>query len=398
MKTLNNTEIKNKKIIFRADLNVPLVNRKISDHSRIDSIIPSLKELIEKKNKIFLIAHLGRPRGVLDEKLSLNFLCDIIKQKLQISKVHFLKTFNNKEIKDKQSEMKDGEICLFENIRFYKEEENNEEDFARNLSSNFEIYVNDAFSASHRSHSSIVGLPKFLPSFAGLNFMKEIKNLNSFLNEAKKPNLAIIGGAKISTKIKVIYNLIYLFDSIVIGGAMANTFLAASNTDIGKSLYEKDFIKVAQNILIKAKSQNCKIILPIDAVCSNNLENNTNILKCNIDKVPNDQMILDIGDRTINLISNEITECHSVLWNGPLGAFEFKPFDRGSIVIADVIKKNFINLKLDSLAGGGDTLSAINLAKAKDGFKYLSNAGGAFLEWLEGEKSPGYIAIENNKL
>ena len=397
MKTLENTEIINKKIIFRADLNVPVFDDKITDYSRIDSIIPSIKQLSNTKNKIFIIAHFGRPGGIENKKLSIGFLCEELRKKLDISKIHFLKTFNNEEIQNKQFEMKYGDVCLFENIRFNKEEEDNETDFSKKLSSVFDIYINDAFSASHRSHASIVGLPKFLPSIAGLSFIKEIKNLSNFLNKSKKPNLAIIGGSKISSKIQVIYNLINLFDSIIIGGAMANTFLLANKIEIGNSLYEKNFVKTAHNILIKAKSQNCKIILPIDAICSKTLEGKISVFKYNINNIPKDDMILDIGKNTLKLISKEIIKSKSVLWNGPLGAFEYKPFDKSSIEIANLIKKNFKKNNLDSLAGGGDTLSVINLAKAKDGFKYLSNAGVAFLEWLEGNKSPGYLALKDNK-
>ncbi len=398
MKKLDNLKISNKKIIFRADLNVPVFNGKITDHSRIKSLIPSINYLKKNGNKIFIIAHFGRPKGRVNKKLSLKFLCEDIKKILKVSKIHFLSTFDENEIKKKQLEMDDGEICLFENVRFYKEEEDNESYFSKKISSNFEVYINDAFSASHRNHSSIVGLPKFLKSFPGLNFTREIENLNLFLNETKKPNLAIIGGSKISTKIKVIYNLINLFDSIVIGGAMANTFLLSNNINIGKSLYEKEFIEVAQDIQIKAKEKNCKIILPKDVVCSKSLLKKGNITKCSINSIPNDEMVLDLGKKTIDAISNEIHKSNSVLWNGPLGAFEISPFDRSSIEIANIIKKSSKELNTVSLAGGGDTLSVINLAKAKDGFNYLSNAGGAFLEWLEGNKSPGYIALEKNNI
>ena len=248
MKTLANLEINNKCIIIRVDLNVPTLLGKITDYSRIDSIIPTLELLKNNQNKIFLISHFGRPEGKVEEKLSLHFLCDELKKKLKVSKIHFLKSFDNRDIIKKQTEMNDGEICLFENIRFYKEEETNDLEFSKNLSLNFDLYINEAFSVSHRNHSSIVGLPNFLKSYAGLNFTKEIINLNTFLNKTKKPNLAIVGGSKISTKIKVIYNLINLFDVVVIGGAMANTFLLANNIEIGKSLCEKNYINVASDI------------------------------------------------------------------------------------------------------------------------------------------------------
>ncbi len=397
MRTLVNFAINNKCIIVRVDLNVPRLFDKITDYSRIDSIIPTLELLKNNQNKIFLISHYGRPKGKVNEKLSLNFICEELRKKLKVSKIHFLKSFDNRDIKKKKTEMKDGEICLFENIRFYKQEENNDLEFSKNLSSNFDLYINDAFSASHRNHSSIVGLPNFLKSYAGLNFTKEITNLNIFLSKAKKPNLAIVGGSKISTKIKVIYNLINLFDTVAIGGAMANTFLLANNIKIGKSLCEKNYIKLALDIQSEAKKKNCKIILPIDVVCAEALENNTKIIKCNIDNIPNDKTVLDIGEKTINLIFNEIAKCNSLLWNGPLGAFEFTPFEKSSIEIANKIKKSFKETNIEALAGGGDTLAVINLANANDGFNYLSNAGGAFLEWLEGNKSPGFISLEKNK-
>ena len=397
MKSLENIEIEKKKIIFRADLNVPVVDGKITDYSRINSIIPSIKKLTEKKNKIFIISHFGRPKGNVDKKLSIDFLREELRQKLKVIKIYFLKSVDKIEIANKLIEMEYGEICLCENIRFYKEEENNELDFIKKISQNFDIFINDAFSASHRNHASIVGIPKFLPSYAGLYFKKEIDNLNKFFKKTRKPNIAIIGGSKISTKIKVIYNLMNLYDTIVIGGAMANTFLLAKNINIGRSLHEKNFVKIAKDILSKAEDKKCKILLPIDAVCSKNLEYKAIISKCDINHVPNDEMVLDIGEKTINLIQDEITKSKSILWNGPLGAFEFEPFNNSSIKISKIIKERFINFQIDSLAGGGDTLSAINMANAKDGFTYLSNAGGAFLEWLEGNDSPGYLALKNNK-
>jgi len=396
MKRLEDITIKNKKILFRADLNVPLSGDEITDYSRINIIIPSIQLLTNNNNKIFILSHFGRPNGKVNEKLSTKFLCEELRKKLKVSKIHFITSFDNHEIKKKLSEMRDGEICLFENIRFTEVEEKNNLDFSKELSSNFDFYINDAFSASHRNHSSIVGIPNFLPSLAGLGFTKEIENLNFFLNEAKKPNLAIIGGSKISTKIKVINNLINLFDTIVIGGAMANTFLLSNKKNLGNSYLEKDYLEVAKNIQINAKSKNCRIVLPIDVVCAKRLENNIEIKKYDIDNIPNDEMVLDIGEKTIKLISNEIFKCRTVLWNGPLGAFEFKPFDRSSIEIANLLKKSAIDHNTNTFAGGGDTLSVINLAKAKDGFSYLSNAGGAFLEWLEGNESPGFLALEKN--
>ena len=396
MKTLDNSDIISKNVIFRADLNVPVFNNKITDYSRIDTIIPSIKKLSKKKNKIFIVTHFGRPGGIVNEQLSVNFLSEELRKKFKMSKIHFLKTFNNEEIKKKQLEMRDGEVCLFENVRFYKEEESNKNYFSKELADNFEIYINDAFSASHRNHASITGITNFLPSYAGLSFSKEVENLDNFLENSKKPNMAIIGGSKVSTKIKVLENLVEIFDTLVIGGAMANTFLLSNNYNIGSSLVENDFIDLSREIQKKAESKNCKILLPIDVVCSKNIEDRVNVENCSINNIPNDKMILDVGEQTTKLISDEILKSKSLLWNGPLGAFEYSPFDKSTISVANIIQNYSSKSQLDALAGGGDTLAAIKKAKANDAFKYLSTAGGAFLEWLEGNKSPGFIALREN--
>jgi len=396
MKSLDKINIKNKKIILRVDLNVPVLEGKITDYSRINSIIPTIEILKKNKNKIFIIAHFGRPKGKRSNKYSIKFLCKELEKVLKIPTVHFLESFDKKIIQTKISEINNGEICLFENIRFDPGEETNNLNFSKSLSSNFDIYINDAFSASHRNHSSVTGITKYLPSYAGLSFSDEIKNLDNFLEDSSKPNLAIIGGSKVSTKIKVLEFLVEIFDTIVIGGAMANTFLLSNNYNIGSSLIENDFINLSKEIQKKAKEKKCKIILPIDVVCSKNLKDKINIKTYNINDVPKDQMILDIGEQSTKLISNEILKSKSVLWNGPLGAFEYSPFDKSTISIANIIKDFSNKTQINSLAGGGDTLAAIKKANANDAFNYLSTAGGAFLEWLEGNKSPGFIALKEN--
>ena len=294
--------------------------------------------------------------------------------------------------------MNKGDICLFENIRFCSEEEENNLEFSREICKNFDAYINDAFSSSHRNHASIVGFPKFLPSLAGYSLLNEIKNINKFIENPKKPNLSIIGGSKISSKIDLIYNLLKSFNYIFIGGAMANTFLYSKNIDIGKSLCEKELSKTALTILHDAIKYDCKIILPIDVICANSLEDKLDIRNCNIEEILPNQMVLDIGKKTIQLLSTYILKSHMILWNGPLGVFEHKPFDESSIAVANIIKENSLLTNLITLAGGGDTLSAISLAKAESGFSYLSKAGGAFLEWLEGNESPGVIALKENKI
>ena len=396
MKNLDNFKFSNKKILLRVDLNVPYMDGKITEISRIKIIKKTINKLQENNNKIYLVSHFGRPLGKYKKKYSLEFICLELKKILKLNKVYFLNDFKDKKIDAINNKLKSGDICLIENIRFYPEEEKNDIKFAKKISKNFDIYVNDAFSASHRKHASIVSIPKFLPSYAGYSLTNEIDNINYFIKNPKKPNLAIIGGSKISTKINLLNNLCETFDSIAIGGAMANTFLYANGINIGNSLYEKDLDKIAISILKKAKKFNCKIILPIDVVCGKNLNDKVNIKEINVNNILSNQMILDIGINTTNLISSNILKSKMILWNGPLGAFEYKPFDKSSIKIAKCILKNYGNLNMITLAGGGDTISAIKLAKAEKGFSYISKAGGAFLEWLEGNKSPGIKALEKN--
>tara|TARA_B100000575_G_scaffold38058_1_gene25864 strand:- start:1721 stop:2917 length:1197 start_codon:yes stop_codon:yes gene_type:complete len=398
MKHLKNSDIKNKKTIVRLDLNVPFFESKITDYSRIYSILPTLEKLLKNKNKVFLITHFGRPKGKINKKYSTEFLCLELKKILNLNTIHFLDNCDQKIIKRKVSEMDFGEICLLENIRFNPEEETNDLNFSKLLASSFDIYINDAFSASHRNHASITGITNYLPSYAGLSFSKEIEILDKFLENSNKPNLAIIGGSKVSTKIKVLENLVEIFDVIIIGGAMANTFLLSNNFNVGSSLVENDFIDLSIKIQKKAESKNCKLVLPIDVVCSKNLEDRENVQNYLINNIPNDKTILDIGAQSTQLILDEISKSKSVLWNGPLGAFEYSPFDKSTISVAEIIKDHSSKYQLDALAGGGDTLAAIKKAKANEAFNHLSTAGGAFLEWLEGKKSPGYIALNQNSL
>ena len=397
MKNLINYKIQNKKILFRADLNVPLVDSVITDTSRIQAIKSSIEILISNKNKIFLMAHFGRPKGEIVEKYSLNFILPSLKETLNLDKVYFLDNFDQDSVEKTVNEMKAGNLCLIENIRFLKEEENIDLNFAKKISSLFDVYVNDAFSASHRNHTSITGFPKFLPAVAGNHMIKEIDNINSFLDNAKKPNMAIVGGSKISTKIQLLNNLIEQFSVIVIGGAMANTFLLANNYNVGKSLVEKNLIQEANNIQLKAKKLNCELILPIDVLCGKNTHD-TNPVNRNIHELSPEEMILDIGEKSTEFINNKIINSKMVLWNGPVGAFEYKPYDKATNAIANVLKVNAKKLNIITLAGGGDTVSAIKNTNAEDGFNYISNAGGAFLEWLEGKESPGVKSLKENNL
>jgi len=395
MKNLENYKIESKRVLFRADFNVPLVDGKITDTSRIIAIQSSIKKLISNKNKIFLVAHFGRPKGEIINKYSLNFILPSLKEIFNVDKIYFLKNLDEESIKTITEDMQGGDLCLLENIRFLKEEEKIDLHFAKRISNLFDVYVNDAFSASHRNHTSITGFAKFLPAVAGNHLITEIDNINFFLENSKKPNMAIVGGSKISTKIQLLNNLIKQFSTIAIGGAMANTFLLANKKNVGNSLIEENLNEEAIKVQLKAKKLNCKLILPVDVVCGKNIQD-TNPVYRKIHEISSDDMILDIGEITTKLINEEIINSKMVLWNGPVGAFEYKPFDKATNIIAKIIKFNAKKLNIDTLAGGGDTISAIKNVKAEDGFDYISNAGGAFLEWLEGNESPGVIALKEN--
>ena len=398
MKTINNFPINNQDVLVRVDLNVPVEDGVITDKTRIYSIQSSINQLRLNNNKIFLLSHFGRPNGKFNKKYSLRFLCEILANILQIKEIHFINSLVSTEIETKKNLMNGGDICLIENIRFYKEEEKNDLHFAKVIAKFFDVYVNDAFSVSHRKHVSVLGITNYLPSVAGNNLIKEIENLNKLLINPIKPKTAIIGGSKVSTKLPLLHNLIESFNTLIIGGAMANTFLLAQGHDVGKSLVEKYLINDAIDILNKSKKFKTKIILPIDLVCSNEINDSKNINIVDINNVESDQMVLDIGRNTIKLIEKFLQSSKIILWNGPLGAFEHKPFDEGTNKVLNIIKNITSSYNIETIAGGGDTIAAIKKLNAEKNFTYISTGGGAFLEWLEGKESPGVKALRSNKL
>ena len=398
MKTINNFQIKNQDVLVRVDLNVPVKDGVVIDKTRIYSIQSSINQLRLNNNKIFLLSHFGRPNGQFNKKYSLRFLCEILANILQTKEVHFINSLDGKEIEIKKNIMKGGDICLLENIRFYEGEEKNDLHFAKTIAKYFDVYVNDAFSVSHRKHVSVLGITNYLPSVAGNNLIKEIENLNKLLINPIKPKTAIIGGSKVSTKLPLLHNLIESFNTLIIGGAMANTFLLAQGYDVGKSLVEKYLINDAIDILNKSKKFKTKIILPIDLVCSNEINDSKNINIVDINNVESDQMVLDIGRNTIKLIEKFLQSSKIILWNGPLGAFEYKPFDEGTNKVLNIIKDITSSHNITTIAGGGDTIAAIKKANAENSFTYISTGGGAFLEWLEGKESPGVKALRDNQL
>ena len=386
-------DVQSKYVIVRLDLNVPLIEKKIQDTTRLLINLPLLNHLINKKAKVIIISHLGRPNGAKDSKLSLTPIYKFLKEYLKTNVYFFMGDIND-ETKNKFSYLKDGEIILLENIRFFKEENKNDDLFAKKLASLADIYINDAFSCSHRKQASLHAITKYVNySCAGPLFKKEIDSINSVIKNKKKPVSCIIGGSKISTKINVISNLMKSVDNIVIVGAMANNFLAFNGYEVGKSLVEKNSGKIIENIYLNSKKFNCNILIPEDCNVSINLNNIGSIKKK--DSINSNEMILDIGPETVKKIESLIDKSNTVLWNGPAGYFEKKEFSIGTIAIARKISENTQNKSLISVLGGGDTISAINQNnQGKFMFTHLSTAGGAFLEFLEGKDLPGLSVLK----
>ena len=387
-----NLEVQSKTIILRLDLNVPLNEKKIQDKSRILTNLPFLKDLIKKKAKIIIISHLGRPKGVKNNELSLTPIYKFLKEQLETN-VYFFMGDINEETKSKFAYLKEGEIILLENIRFFKEESENDDNFAKKLASLGDIYINDAFSCSHREQASIHKITKYIKeSYAGPLLKKEVDAINAIIQNKKEPVTCIIGGSKISTKINVITNLIKNVNNIIIVGAMANNFLTFKGFKVGKSLVEKNSKKIIDGIYAEAKKHNCNIFIPEDCNVSTNFEGSGKTKKQN--SVDEDEIILDIGPETIKKIESIIDQSNTVLWNGPAGYFENKNFSTGTTAIAKKISENTDKKSLISILGGGDTISAINESSDKFSFTHLSTAGGAFLEFLEGKDLPGLNVLK----
>ena len=385
-------DLKNKLILVRVDLNLPVINGVVQDETRLQSVLPTIQEIIKKGGKVVLCSHFGRPNGEYNKKYSLKPLIEPLSKALNCPIV-FSPTCIGPEAEELKNNLKEGQTLLLENLRFHKGEETNNKDFSKDLTLGIDYFVNDAFSCSHRRHSSTVGVTNFLPSFMGTHLEKEIKALEGVLNNPNKPVAAIIGGSKVSTKIDVINFLLKKMDIIIIGGAMANTFVAAKGLDVGKSLFEKECIDLAKELIEKSQNNNCNLILPTDFIVSKNLKKHAEYTTANFDLLPHNMMALDIGPKSIELIKKNINNCKTILWNGPLGAFETYPFDKGTNKVASHVSSLTKQKKILSVAGGGDTVSALNNAKVLNDFSYVSTAGGAFLEWLEGKVLPGIEPI-----
>ena len=390
-RTLDDVDVKGKRVLVRVDLNVPMENGKVTDVTRIERVAATITEIADQGGKAILLAHFGRPNG-RDPKESLKPVASEVARVLK-RPVGFADDCVGEAAETAVKAMKNGDVLLLENTRFHKEEEKNDPAFVDKLAKLGDIFVNDAFSAAHRAHASTEGLAHRLPAYAGRAMQAELDALSKALEAPQRPLIAIVGGAKVSTKLELLENLISKVEALVIGGAMANTFLHAQGVNVQKSLAEKDMADTVRRILAKAEQANCAIILPVDAIVAFHFKANAPSHAYGLDALPADGMVLDIGPQSVERVKGAIDEAETLVWNGPFGAFELPPFDRGTVAIARHAAERTKAKKLVSVAGGGDTVAALNAAGVGDRLTYVSTAGGAFLEWLEGRKLPGVEAL-----
>ena len=395
-KTLDDLiDITGKRVLVRVDINVPMNGTRVSDATRIERIKPTVLELADKGAKVILLAHFGRPKGEVVQEMSLKPVVSALNEAFGHD-VAFAADCCGDDAINAITAMKNGSILLLENTRFHPCEENNNPAFGKELADLGDIYVNDAFSVAHRAHASIEGIAQHLPSYAGRTMQAELEELEKGLGKPQHPVIAIVGGAKVSTKLDLLENLVEKVDHLVIGGGMANTFLAALGLGVGKSLCEHDLTDKALVIMAKAADANCEVILPSDVVVAQAFEPNSPNQVFSVDQVPPDMMILDAGPDSIETIGERIRGAKTLVWNGPLGAFEIEPFDKATVLSAQEAARTTVEGGLVSVAGGGDTVAALNHAGVIGDFSYVSTAGGAFLEWMEGKVLPGVAALERS--
>ncbi len=395
IKRIDSAEVAGKRVLVRADLNVPMAEGKVTDATRIEQVLPLIRDLSQRGARVVVMSHFGRPKGERVAEMSLKPVADTMAGMLAPISVHFAPDCIGEEAKAAINALEPGGVCVLENLRFYAGEEANDRDFAAALAELGDIYVNDAFSAAHRAHASTEGIALLLPAYAGPAMMSEIEALTLALEQPRRPVAAIIGGAKVSTKIDVLSNLVAKVNLLVIGGAMANTFLHVEGRGIGKSLHEPDEAATVEQIITNAAERNCQIVLPKDAVVAPELREGVATEVRDVTDIPADAMILDIGPASVADICARLAGCHTALWNGPLGAFEVDPFGKGTVAVAREVARLTRESGLTSIAGGGDTVAALNAARVTDDFTYVSTAGGAFLEWLEGRELPGVAALKS---
>jgi phosphoglycerate kinase len=394
-RTLDDIDVKGKRVLVRADLNVPMKDGRVTDASRIARQAPTIKQLAERGARVIVLSHFDRPKGKVVPSMSLKPVAEPLAEHVGRD-VAFADDCVGDAVKAAIAKMKDGDILILENTRFHKGEEANDPDFARQIAGLGDIFVNDAFSAAHRAHATTSALAYLLPSAAGRSMEAELKHLAKALDDPQRPVMAVVGGAKVSTKIALLENLIAKVDTLAIGGAMANTFFAAQGREIGKSLHEKDQFETALRIIHKATETGCTILLPVDVIVAKEFKANAAHRTAEIDDVRPDEMILDVGPKTLQEFGKRLLTTRTLVWNGPFGAFETPPFDRGTSIAANMVVPFTKRGDLISVAGGGDTVAALNHAGVADDFTYISTAGGAFLEWLEGQELPGVAALANS--
>jgi phosphoglycerate kinase len=390
-RTLDDLNPRGKRVLVRADLNVPAKDGKVTDTTRIDRSAATLRELAEKGGRVIIVTHFGRPKG-RDEKYSQKLLVEPLAKAVG-RPVAWAGDVIGPLAETAVRQLKDGELLLLENVRFHPEEEQNDPAFAKALAGLGEVYVNDAFSTAHRAHASTEAIARLLPAYAGRLMQAELEALGKALEHPAKPVAAVVGGAKVSTKLDLLGNLVSRVDTLIIGGGMANTFLFAQGKEVGKSLCEKDMADTARGILAKAAAAHCRIMLPRDAVVAGEFAEGAPSRVVPIDAVPGDMMILDAGPASAQEIIARLKDCRTLVWNGPLGAFEIAPFDAATNAVARAAAERTREGKLLTVAGGGDTVSALAKAGVEEAFSYVSTAGGAFLEWLEGKELPGVAAL-----
>lgn len=418
LRTLDDAQVAGKTVLVRVDINVPMEHGRVADMTRIRTILPTLTELADKNAKVVLLAHFDRPKGKFVPALSLAPLVDVLQAELDaVAGFSIPEGESGEDDAEKEDvrhpypvrfgvdcvgnaarqavdEAQCGDILLLENVRFHAGEEENDAEFAKALASLGDIYVNDAFSVSHRAHASVTGIAAYLPAYAGRLLQKEVEAIGQLLGNPQRPLLAVVGGAKISTKLEILDNLCGKVDTLVIGGAMANTFLLAQGKPIGQSLHEPDLVATAKRILAHAEELGCRILLPQDVVVARRFAPSAPCEVVPVDAVPEDAMQLDVGPESVLEVAEAIRASRSLIWNGPMGAFETRPFDASTTVLARMVAGRTQAGELFSLAGGGDTVSALSHAGLEGSFSYLSTAGGAFLEWIEGKRLPGVAVLE----
>ena len=394
--TIKDIDVSGKRVLVRADLNVPAQRGKVTDTTRIDRLKPTIDYLRDAGARVLILSHFGRPEGEQNPEMSLAFLVGTLKECWGCD-VRFANDCIGERAQALADSLEDGDVALLENLRFHKGEKANDPAFVAELAKLGDIYVNDAFSAAHRAHASTEGLAHVLPPVAGLCMARELEALDSALENPQKPVVAVTGGSKISTKLSVLYHLVEKVDFLILGGAMANTFVYAKGGDVGASMCETDMKEEALKILDHAQSKNCKILLPIDATVVKELKIDATYENVPADAIPSDMMAIDAGPESIAYFLDEIQDCKTLVWNGPLGVFEIKPFDSGTNALAEAVAKRTKDGSLISIAGGGDTVAALENAGVACDFSYMSTAGGAFLEWLQGKPLPGVAALSSSK-